>query len=105
MISILNLLSEQEVFIYKGMVRLTYVEGQNVTDIEDIIRGIEGVTIVRSSGDDEVNNRVIFEIKIRSFKLGEDAGYNEFIKVRDTAIKNPGIERFEIATKTIERIR
>lgn len=102
---LLDILLEQQVSIHQGLIRVTYTEGMNVTDVEDIIRGIEGVTIVNSAGDDEKLNRVVLKIKVRSFEAEADAGKDAFIKVRRDAIKNQGIERVEIATTTIEKIR
>jgi len=103
--NLLELLFEEQIAIYSGMIRVSYTEGMNVTDIEDIIRGIEGVTIVNSSGDEEELNRVILKIKIRTFETGGEAGFDSFVKVRQDAVKHQGIERVEIATKSIERVR
>jgi len=103
MISLFELLYEQQLFIYEGMIRVTFNPEENVTDIADIIRGIEGVTIVSSAGD-STDNKVVFKIKVRSFDSGE-GGEKLFIKVREEAIKHQGIQRVELATKTIQRIQ
>lgn len=105
MMKLLELLFEEQIAIYSGMIRVSYTEGMNVTDIEDIVRGIEGVTIVNSSGDEEDMNRVVLKIKIRTFETGQEAGLDSFIKIRQAAVKHQGIERVEVATKTIERVR
>ncbi len=93
MISLIELLTEEEVIIYQGFIRVTYREDMNVMDVADIIRGIEGVTIVTSIGDNNTNNMVTYKIKIRSFDLGDKAAEDAFLEVRRQAIEHDGIER------------
>lgn len=103
MISLLELLNEEQLFIYEGLIRVSYSPDVNVTDIEDIIRGIEGVTIVASAGD-SLGDRVVYKVKIRTFESDPEIGEKLFINMRQQAIKHEGIQRVEIATKTIRRV-
>lgn len=87
--------------IYKGFVRITYSEGTTIVQLADLIRSIQGVTIVSTSTSDEQANMATFKIKIRTTKPGEEA----FKLLRSQAIRYPQVSRFEIGTNTIERIK
>lgn len=104
MIKLIKLLLEQEMSVFQGYVKVHYTEGMNATEITDIIRAIEGVTIVDSKGDNDDTNNVVLLIKIRTISSGQNAGLSAFEKVKQKAIKFNGILRVDIATKTIEEI-
>lgn len=97
----LALLLTEEAGIFQGFVRITYTEGTTVVQLADLIRSIQGVTIVSTSTSDEQANVATFKVKIRTSKSGEEA----FKLLRATAIKYPQVSRFEIGTNTIERIK
>jgi len=105
MISILDLLKEEQGLIYRGLIRVSYAQEANVTDIADVIRALEGVTIVTSVSNDEERNIVVYKIKVRSTDAGSNGGINSFKKVRAEGIKHSDISKIEIGTQSIERIR
>ena len=43
-----ELLSEEQAKIYKGFIRVTYTDELTISALSDLIRSIEGVTIVTS---------------------------------------------------------
>lgn len=98
--NLLQLLNEAEARIYRGFIRVTYTDELTVGALSDLIRSIEGVTIVTSSQKNEAANVVTFKVKIRSLKTGVDA----FKDVRKKTLASPGVVKFEIGTNTIERI-
>ena len=104
MISIIDLLTEETAIIYKGLIRVTYTEDVTVSEVADVVRALEGVTIVTSTGGDERNRIAIFTIKIRTTAVGENAGITAFKQVRQDAIGKQEIAKFEIGTQTIERV-
>ena len=95
-----ELLSEAEARIYQGFIRVTYTDQLTVSILSDLIRSIEGVTIVTSSQKNEAANVVTFKVKIRSLQTGEEA----FKGVRKKTLANQGVVKFEIGTNTIQRI-
>ena len=95
-----NLLLEQEYVIYKGLMRVTFVDSSTVMEISDVIRAIKGVTIVNTAGNDEENNISMYDVKLRTNTKPMEA-YNY---IRREALKSPLITKFEIGTKTIERV-
>jgi hypothetical protein len=104
MIKLTELLAEEIAVIYRGLIRVTYSEGTTVSDVADIIRALEGVTIVTSVDTDEQRRTAIFKIKVRSTELGEKAGVMAFKKVRQQAVGFVEIEKVEIGTQSIERM-
>jgi len=91
----------EEAGIYQGFVRITYTDGTTIVQLADLIRSIQGVTIVSTSTSDEQANIATFKVKIRTSKTGDEA----FKFLRSTAIKYPQVSKFEIGTNTIERIK
>jgi hypothetical protein len=104
MIKLTELLAEEIAVIYRGLIRVTYTDATTVSDISDIIRALEGVTIVTSVDTDEERRVAIFKIKVRTTELGENAGVMAFKKVRQQAIEFSEIEKVEIGTQSIERM-
>lgn len=100
MISLLDILSEQEHKLYKALVRVTFIDSSSVMETADVIRAVKGVTIVNTAGNEQGENVSLYDVKIRV--LGDPAEYYKF--VRQEALKSPLIKKFEIATKTIERV-
>lgn len=95
-----NLLLEQEYVIYKGLMRVTFVDSSTVMEIADVIRAVKGVTIVNPAGSDEENSVAMYDVKLRTNTKPMEA-YNF---VRRESLKSPLITKFEIGTKTIERV-
>ena len=95
-----ELLSEEQAKIYKGFIRVTYTDELTISALSDLIRSIEGVTIVTSSEKNEAANVVTFKVKLRSLKSGVEA----FKLMRKRTLANQGVIKFEIGTNTIERI-
>ena len=104
MIKLTELLSEEIAVIYRGLIRVTYSEGTTVSDVSDIVRALEGVTIVTSVDTDEQRRTAIFKIKVRSTELGEKAGILAFKRIRSDAVKHNEITKVEIGTQSIERV-
>jgi hypothetical protein len=104
MIRLIDLLNEEIAVIYRGLIRVSYTEGTTISEVADIIRALEGVTIVTSVDTDEQRQTAIFKIKVRTTELGEKAGVTAFKKVRQDAIKYVEIEKVEIGTQSIERV-
>jgi hypothetical protein len=104
MISLSQLLIEEVGTIYRGLIRVSYTEGTTVSDVADIIRALEGVTIVTSVSTDEQVKTAVFKIKVRTTDVGEKAGVMAFKKIRQLGIKNTEIEKIEIGTQSIERV-
>ncbi len=104
MISLSKLLAEEIGIIYRGLIRVTYSEGTTVSDVADIIRALEGVTIVTSVDTDEQRRHAIYKIKVRTTDLGEKAGVMAFKKVRQAGVQAAEIEKIEIGTQSIERV-
>lgn len=100
MISLTDILLEEEHKLYKALVRVTFIESSSVMEIADVIRAIKGVTIVNTAGNEAGQNISLYDVKIRV--LGDPLEYYKF--VRSEALKSPLIKKFEIATKTIERV-
>lgn len=105
MISLLDLLKEEQALIYRGLIRVSYAQEANVTDIADAIRALEGVTIVTSVSNDEEANVVVYKIKVRSIDSGTGGGINAFKAIRAQGIKHSEILKVEIGTQSIERVR
>jgi aspartate carbamoyltransferase regulatory subunit len=103
MISLSQILAEEIGVIYRGLIRVTYSEGTTVSEVSDIIRALEGVTIVTSVDTDEQRRTAVFKIKVRSTEMGEKAGILAFKKIRQNAIKHNEIQKVEIGTQSIER--
>jgi hypothetical protein len=99
MISLRDILLEDDNKIYKGLVRVTYSDEGSVMDVADVIRAIKGVTIVNTAGNEEGRNISMYDVKIRSKADPQSA----FQFIRQEAMKDPIVKRFEVATKTIER--
>jgi len=104
MISLSQLLIEEIGTIYRGLIRVSYTEGTTVSDVADIIRALEGVTIVTSVSTDEQSKMAVFKIKVRTTDVGEKAGVMAFKKIRQLGVKNTEIEKIEIGTQSIERV-
>jgi len=104
MISLSQLLIEEIGTIYRGLIRVSYTEGTTVSDVADIIRALEGVTIVTSVSTDEQSKMAVFKIKVRTTDVGEKAGVMAFKKIRQLGVKNVEIEKIEIGTQSIERV-
>lgn len=100
MIKLKDILLEDDNKIYKGLVRVTYSEDGSVMDVADVIRAVKGVTIVNTAGNEEGRDVSMYDVKIRSKADPQSA----FQFIRQEAMKDPIVKRFEIATKTIERI-
>ena len=103
MISLSQILAEEIGVIYRGLIRVTYTEGTTVSEVSDIIRALEGVTIVTSVDTDEQRRTAVFKIKVRSTEMGEKAGVMAFKKIRQAGIQATEIEKIEIGTQSIER--
>jgi hypothetical protein len=99
MISLKQILLEDDNKIYKGLVRVTYSEEGSVMDVADVIRAVKGVTIVNTAGNEEGRDVAMYDVKIRT--KSDPQGAFKFL--RQECMKDPIIKRFEIATKTIER--
>lgn len=95
-----DLLTEEEYVIYKGMVRVTYIESSTVMEVADVIRAVKGVTIVNTAGNEEGRDVAMYDVKVRTQSKPMEV-YNF---VRRECLKSPLITRFEIGTKTIERV-
>jgi len=100
MIKLKDILLEDDNKIYKGLVRVTYSEDGSVMDVADVIRAVKGVTIVNTAGNEEGRDVSMYDVKIRSKADPQSA----FQFIRQEAMKDPIVKRFEIATKTIERV-
>ena len=100
MIKLKDILLEDDNKIYKGLVRVTYSEDGSVMDVADVIRAVNGVTIVNTAGNEEGRDVSMYDVKIRSKADPQSA----FQFIRQEAMKDPIVKRFEIATKTIERV-
>jgi len=97
-----QLLSEQNEATYRGFIRVTYSDEITATELAEIIRALPGVTIVSTAGSLDQGNVSTYKVKVRSTAAD---GISEFNNLRSQAIRYPGILKFEIATKTIERLR
>jgi len=104
MISLSQILAEEIGIIYRGLIRVTYTDGTTVSDVADIIRALESVTIVTSVDTDEQRRHAVYKIKVRTTELGENAGIMAFKKIRQAGIKAAEIEKIEIGTQSIERV-
>jgi len=98
--TLLELLSEQTHNFYRGTVRVTFDESLSTMDVAEMIRGIETVTIVTNAGTAEGRELAMYTVKVRTTMGPNDA----FKFVRRQALAMNGIRKFEIGTKTIEKI-
>jgi len=97
---LVKLISELEFHTYQGMVRISYNEKVSLNKIADAVRALPGVTVTTQAGSNKENRTAVFKIKIISLKPPLEA----FDNLKNTALtKVPGIKRFEIGSKTIEK--
>ena len=99
MISLIDLLLEEDNKIFKGLVRVTYSDEGSVMDVADVIRYVKVITIYNTASNEEGRNDSMYDVKVRTKSDPQSA----FKFVRQESMKSSIIKRFEIATKTIER--
>ena len=95
-----ELLNEATHNFYRGLVRITFDDALSTMDVAEMIRGIETVTIVTNAGTAEGREMAMYTVKVRTTMGPNDA----FKFVRRQALAMEGIKKFEIGTKTIEKI-
>lgn len=95
-----ELLNEATHNFYRGLVRITFDDSLSTMDVAEMIRGIETVTIVTNAGTAEGREMAMYTVKVRTTMGPNDA----FKFVRRQALAMEGIRKFEIGTKTIEKI-
>lgn len=99
---ILDLLTEIQFRIYKLVVRCHYKDGTNIEDLEDMVRAIPGVLIVKSIGHDSKFHFVDFSIKLLTSKEAETALDNFRQSVgRSISV----VSKLEINTSSVKRIK
>jgi hypothetical protein len=96
-----EILSEIQLFHYKGLIRVKHSTDLTMTEIGDRIRALPEVTIVTNVSHDEQTGVAVYSVKLLSSKSGAEA-YNKLKHIAVTTF--PDIKKVDIGTKTIERI-
>lgn len=98
MITLKDLLSENQHQRIKAMVRVHYSETASTMDVSEILRSIKDVTIVNTAGTAEEGNIATYDVKMFTTLPPKKA----FAFVRQQALSFPEVIKVEIATATIE---
>lgn len=102
MIKLQDLLREITFSMYQTLVYVEFSDTTNITDIAQLIRGIEYVTVVNNKTDKEdMEPRGLLEIKVVTTKTGVDT----FEIVKREALKRiPDLKKFKYSTKQLHKV-
>lgn len=98
MITLKDLLSEDERTRVKGLVRIHYSQSASTMDVAEILRAIKDVTIVSTHSTAEEGNIATYDVKMYTTMSPKKA----FGFVRREALSFSEIDKVEIATASIE---
>lgn len=98
MITLKEILSENQHQRVKGLVRIHYSPNASTMDVAEILRSIKDVTIVNTAGTAEEGDIATYDIKMFTTLPPVKA----FAFVRRQALSFPEIQKVEIATTTIQ---
>lgn len=98
MITLKDILSENQHQRVKGLVRIHYSESASTMDVAEILRAVKDVTIVNTAGTAEEGNIATYDVKMFTTLPPLKA----FGFVRQQALSFSEIVKVEIATATIE---
>lgn len=102
MIKLTKLLKEVTFTMYQTLVYVEFADTTNITDIAQLIRSVEHVTVVNNKTDKEdLEPRGLLEIKIITTKTGLEG----FETVRREALKLiPDLKKFKYSTKQLHKV-
>ena len=98
MITLQDVLSENQRQRVKGLIRVHYSETASTMDVAEILRAIKDVTIVNTAGTTEGEDVATYDVKMYTTLPPKKA----YAFVRQQALSFPEITKVEVATSTIE---
>jgi ABC-type amino acid transport substrate-binding protein len=98
-----KLLKEIQFYMYQTLVYVEFDDSTNITDVAQLIRSVQYVTVVNNKTDKEdLEPRGLLEIKVVTTKPGTET----FELVRAEALKLiPELKKFKYSTKQLNKIK
>ena len=98
-----KLLNEIKFYMYQTLVYVEFDDSTNITDVAQLIRSVQYVTVVNNKTDKEdLEPRGLLEIKVVTTKPGTET----FELVRAEALKLiPELKKFKYSTKQLNKIK
>lgn len=102
MIRLADLLSEVTFSMYQTLVYVEFDDSTNITDIAQLIRGVQYVTVVNNKTDKEdLEPRGLLQIKVITTKPGQET----FELVKKQAIQSiPTLKKFKYSIKQLQKV-
>jgi len=98
-----KLLKEIQFYMYQTLVYVEFDDSTNITDVAQLIRSVQYVTVVNNKTDKEdLEPRGLLEIKVVTTKPGTET----FELIRAESLKLiPELKKFKYSTKQLNKIK